>query len=42
MNHIDLFPSFELPSHLIHIQWDVPYPPIINYVENIVLLHRPF
>lgn len=28
MNHIDLFPSFELPSHLINIQWDVPYPPI--------------
>ena len=31
---IDLFPSFELPSHLINIQWDVPYPPISKFCRK--------
>ena len=28
---LELFPSFELPSHLINIQWDVLYPPISKF-----------
>ena len=31
---IDLFPSFELPSHLVNIQWDVPYLPISKFCRK--------
>ena len=34
IKHMDLFPSFELPSHLINIQWDVPYPPISKFCRK--------
>ena len=34
ITHIDLFPSFELSSHLINIQWDVPYPPISKFCRK--------
>lgn len=31
---LELFPPFEMPSHIINIQWDVPYPPISKFCRK--------
>lgn len=34
IDHLELFPDLELPSHLINIQRDVPYPPISKFCRK--------
>ena len=34
IKHLELFPPFELPSHLVNPQWDVPYPPISKFCRK--------